>query len=252
MHRLPTLRPAAPSAASAAAPQVEAGRYSRRDDEPWSLFVPLHYEANYAYPLVVWFHGPGGDESQLQRLMPLLSLRNYAALAVRGIVPHQAESGSRSGYDWSLEPGGLEAAGWRLGDALLSAQERLHIAPHRIFLAGFDRGATVAWRLALEHPGRFAGVLSLGGAFPRGGAPLARLGESRRVPIFLACGQSSRRFPAEQVCEDLRLLHAAGMSVDLRLYPCGQEITEQMLTDMNRWMMALVTGQPKSAGTTIN
>ena len=49
-----------------------------------ALFAPLHYEKNYAYPLIVWLHGPGGDEGQLKRIMPCISTRNYAAVAPRG------------------------------------------------------------------------------------------------------------------------------------------------------------------------
>ena len=49
-----------------------------------ALFAPIHYEPGYAYPLIVWLHGCGGDERQLRQLMPLLSLRNYLAVARAG------------------------------------------------------------------------------------------------------------------------------------------------------------------------
>ena len=29
---------------------------------PSATFQPIHYEKGYAYPLVVWLHGPGGNE----------------------------------------------------------------------------------------------------------------------------------------------------------------------------------------------
>ena len=44
------------------------------------LFTPLHYERNYAYPLIVWLHGPGDDERQVTRVMPLVSMRNYVGV----------------------------------------------------------------------------------------------------------------------------------------------------------------------------
>ena len=43
------------------------------------------------------------------------------------------------------------------------------------FLAGFDAGGTMAMRIALSHPSRFAGVLSLCGAFPTGRTPFGNL-----------------------------------------------------------------------------
>ena len=42
-----------------------------------ALFMPLHYERNYAYPLVVWLHGSGEHEQHLRFVMPQISLRNY-------------------------------------------------------------------------------------------------------------------------------------------------------------------------------
>ena len=38
------------------------------------------------------------------------------------------------------------------------------------------------------------------------------------------------------------LFHAAGMSVTLRQYPCGDELTTQMLRDLDVWLMEQVTG----------
>jgi phospholipase/carboxylesterase len=106
-----------------------------------------------------------------------------------------------------------------------------------VFLAGYDCGGTMAFRIAMQHPDLFAGVLSIGGGFPSGRTPLARLPEARRMPIFLACGRDSRKYPQERVCDDLRLFHSAGMAVSLRQYPCGQEIAIQMLGDLDRWIM---------------
>ena len=57
-----------------------------RPAPPRRLLAPCHYERNYAYPLVVWLHGSGGSETELRQVMELISLRNYASVAVRGIA----------------------------------------------------------------------------------------------------------------------------------------------------------------------
>lgn len=206
-----------------------------------ALFAPLHYEPNYAYPLLVWLHGPGDDEGQLKRIMPLVSVRNYVAAAPRGPRRHDVAAG-KAGYRWSQSPLELLQAEHQVFGAIELAQTRFNISPTRIFVAGFDCGGTMAFRLAMEHPDRFAGVLSLGGAFPTGKAALRRLVDSRRVPVFLACGRDSRVYASVTVCRDLKLFHAAGMDVALRQYPCGHEIAPAMLADMDRWMMEQVTG----------
>ena len=47
-------------------------------------FIPRQYEPNYAYPLLVLFHGRGSDEEQLVRAMPALSWRNYVGPGLAG------------------------------------------------------------------------------------------------------------------------------------------------------------------------
>src|SRR5262245_42555028 len=243
MNRLPTSHPSPTSAesdaarAEGAASQASSARLVTRRDFPLAMFGPLHYEAGYAYPLIVWLHGWGDDETQLKRVMPLVSMQNFVAVAPRGTRPVPAEDDHRQGYTWPRGKGGTVAAQQRIWSAVAAAKTRFHVNPQRIFVAGFDDGGTLAFRAAMDRPDRFAGVLSLCGSFPRQGAPLAHLADARRVPVFLACGRRSRKYSAEQVCRDLRLFHAAGLDVSLRQYHCGQEIAVQMLGDMNRWIM---------------
>lgn len=220
-------------------PVVESARYSFGGGDNYSLFAPLHYEPGYAYPLVIWLHGPLDNEHQLKKIMPLVSMRNYAAVGPRGTLPMQTESGLRA-YGWAQTHDQILHAEHAVFDAYDAATTRFNIAPHRIFLAGYDCGGTMALRIALQYPGKFAGVLSLGGAFPEGSNPLAKIGQARRLPVFLACGRQAEKFPSQQVCDNLRLLHSAGMSVTLRQYPCGDELTTQMLSDMDRWIMEQV------------
>jgi phospholipase/carboxylesterase len=209
-----------------------------------AVFAPLHYEPNYAYPLVIWLHGPGDDERQLLRVMPLVSMRNYVSVGPRGTSP--MEHGA-AGYRWSDSEGDLQAAEQSVFECLEVVREKFHIAEHRLFLAGYQCGGTMAFRLGLKFPQRFAGVLSLGGPFPAGHSPLAYLDEARRLPLFIAQGRDSEFYRVERICKELRLFHAAGMHVTLRQYPCGDELNTQMLHDMNVWIMEQVTGMASSS-----
>jgi phospholipase/carboxylesterase len=205
-----------------------------------SVFVPLHYEANYSYPLLVWLHGEGTDETQLRQVMPFVSLRNYVAVAPRGNSSPALAPFSVEAYGWSTKPDDLEIAEDRVFDAVHRAAELFNVAPDRVFLAGFDTGGSVALRLALSNPGRFAGVLSLGGAPPLTGRPLSDLHAARNLNVFFAYGRDSRRCRTEDVCQFLRLVHSAGLNIMLREYSCGHVLHVSMLADMNRWMMELV------------
>jgi phospholipase/carboxylesterase len=199
---------------------------------PHCLFLPQHYEVNYSYPLIVWLHGADDDERQVNRIAPLVSLRNYAAIGPRGTVACQ-----QAGYRWSQKMEHIAAAEERVFKSIRIASRWLNIASTRIYLAGYGCGGTMALRLALANPGRFAGVLSIGGGLPTTLRPLARFDELRGTKVFLATGRHSDEYPEAAVCRDLRLMHAANMAVNLRQYPTGDDVTTDMLADMNRWIM---------------
>jgi phospholipase/carboxylesterase len=222
--------------------RVESGLLSAGEvDFPHTLFVPMHYTPGYAYPLIVWLHGNHSDERQLQRIMPLVSMRNHLAVAPRGIALPDPQDASRPCYGWMQNDEHIQQAEQRVFDAVELASWKYHIASDRVFIAGFEVGGTMAMRIALSHPDRFAGVLSLCGALPTGRTPFGNLTAARQLPIFLAAGRGSQEYPAAQVCEDLRLLHTAGLSITLRQYPCGQELAPQMLADVDRWIIEQIT-----------
>ncbi len=225
-------------------PRLEGGSFhSPLGDQVLTLFGPLHYEPRYAYPLIVWLHGPGADEQQLLRVMPMVSMRNYVAVAPRGLRLRARGEPTATGFAWPETEDGVSEAARRVFGAIRAASDKFHIAPDRVFLAGFESGGTMALRLALGWAERFAGVASFGGRFPRGGRPLVNLSRARRLAVFLAAGRRSPSYPTGRVCEDLRLLHVAGMWVTLRQYPYDHELAPQMLADMDRWIIEQITAR---------
>lgn len=213
-----------------------------------NFFVPLHYEPNYAYPLVVWLHGPCDNHRQLRQVMPHVSVRNYVGAATSS--PSGASDLLDDPSPWSQSATAIADARQRLETCIEQAKSRFNIAARRIFLAGFDCGGTMALRLALAAPELFAGVASIGGQFPEGNHPMSNLPRARKLPIFIAHGRDSQIYPISRICDELRLFHVAGMSLNLRQYPCGHELTTQMLSDLDVWMMQIVTGVDMSASAT--
>ena len=221
---------------------VKTAVYQQPTSTDLALFAPLHYEANYDYPLVVWLHGPGCSETQLREVMPLVSMRNYVGAAPRGTSQQPASTGSR-GFSWDQSDEGVSVAADRVFATLEQAAGRYSINRKRVFLAGYDAGGTMALRLGLNYPEAFAGVVSLCGSFPDQGCPLARWSAARQIPVLIASGRDSRMYPVSQVCDDLRLLSSAGMTISLRQYPGAHELTAHMLGDMNRWLMEQIAGE---------
>lgn len=214
----------------------------RFQESPFRQFIPLHYEKNYAYPLVVWLHGATGCEHEINQVMPHMSMRNYLGISPRGSLKHSAtHPNGDATYTWDQSS---QCVDWALEDVLNCieyAKKRFNIASDRVFLAGNDVGGTMAMRIALAEPQHFAGVASIGGGMPAD-RPLASVLKARKMPVMLVHGRESNEYDTNALCSDVRLLHSAGMPVTVRQYPCGQEVTTKMLSDLNVWIMERVAG----------
>ncbi len=239
------LLPANRFATALATAESELGEF------PCSVFSPMHYEPGYAYPLVVWLHDEGEDEHAIKEVMPQISMRNYLAIGVRGTLVHDSEpaivSEMGDSYTWRQNHDHTFLAQNRVLEAIDEMRTRFNVHEDRIFLAGQGAGGTMAFRLAMREPELFAGVASLGGPFPQGDAPLARIADARRLPLFMAASCDDETYPADAVCDDLRLLYAAGMSVTLRHYPSSAPHRDNMLADIDRWVMELIAGSGQTS-----
>ncbi len=209
-------------------------------DDQVCLFGPERYEPSYEYPLVVWLHSCGSGERELGNVMPELSLQNYVACAPRG---PSACDGRGSRFKWGSGPASTAIAEEVVFDAIDVAAREFSVRRDKVFLAGFGSGATTAWRIALRYPTRFAGVVSVCGNFPTEDSPLTNYNSARNLATLWMYGADSPRCGIEQVCESLPVMHAASLSVDIRQYPCGDELLTNMLSDANNWLMERVTGQ---------
>ncbi|MDO4571322.1 MAG: hypothetical protein Q4D38_13130 [Planctomycetia bacterium] len=200
-----------------------------------SFFLPVHYEKNYAYPLIVWLHTPGEDESQLMRVLPMISLRNYAAVAIRGAQLMFPNGALRPGFHWAAET--YEEVLDTVLEAIDQARSRLNIASKRIYLVGSEDGGTMAQRLAFLHPHPFCGVASLDGAPPEDILLLERWRDLREVRFLYAVSRASKTCPADELCSHLGIMHSAGLDVTLRSYPTAGSLQIDMLRDVDRWIM---------------
>lgn len=221
------------------APQAstfEVGRFSRRDADvsPCEIFLPTGFEPNYAYPAVIWLHGSGSTERELTTAMPLVSDRNFVGAAPRGTV----ERGR--GYAWGPAADVYETLD-RVLDAVVRLEEECQVARDRVFIAGAYEAGELALRVALAAPERFAGAAALLGRFPRSGAPLGRWLEARDLPMFIARCEDSARYDDDAFSDDLRLLHAAGMKLQVAHFPEGDDLATPMFAELNAWMMSQIS-----------
>lgn len=233
--RLPKRRPRPLSDRRGAADGQDAGMPCLASE--WlgddRLFTPLGHEPGYDYPLLVWLpETPRGDTRkrpfELGRVMQRVSLRNF--VAVQPVVGPDDSAGM-----------GLDEAVWR---SIERVRDRIAIHPDRIFLVGHGEGGSNAFRIGCRHPREFAGVISLGGPFPLDEGLFAQLADVRRLPMLLCCRRSTAMEQAAATDRTLRLFHAAGAALAMRIYPGGNDLSKAVLADVNRWVMEEVCGKP--------
>ncbi len=229
----------------------------------------MHYESNYAYPLLVWLHDSGANETEIFDVAPQISRRNYVAIAPRGLAcPHTTVSCRRSSdgrpivenrreeirNEWPETERGVSEAENLVFYSIDQARAKANVNRRRVFLLGRGAGGTMALRVALRNPREFAGVVSIDGAFPTlERRPLRDWRDARDLPILMTTGANSatpRLTPKE-----LRLFHTAGLTVAVRQYNessneplAAQKRMRKILLDVDRWTMnrALNLGSPLS------
>jgi phospholipase/carboxylesterase len=204
-----------------------------------SFFLPLHYEPNYRYPLIVWLHSDGFNENQVDHVMPYVSVRNYIAAGVRAI---RAADSMGHRFDWHDSPAAIAAAEEAVAQTAFEAAQKFSVHPCRIILAGYRSGGTMALRIALRDPQRFAAVVSLGGAMPEGPHLLSNLSQlrARRMPMLWSWATAGPRFDSDRLSRDVRLAMMMQASVEIRQYPAEDEMDTVTLSDLNDWIMRRV------------
>jgi len=204
---------------------------------PIHTFIPTGYEPNYAYPLVVYFHGHGGNERQVLNLAPEVSRRNYIGIALRGPEALDGGDGCEPGFGWEADEDQLEDYVFR---AIQQTRRRFHIHSERVFLAGFWEGASVAYRLGINHPDKFGGLVALNGLLPPQGCSLARYNELKSLRVLIGHGTANPFAPISLARSDFRLMYTAGLQVKFRTYTTTHRLHTDMLRDMDRWIQAAI------------
>lgn len=200
-----------------------------------AMFAPDSYEENYAYPLVIWLHGHGGNEREIDDVMTGISTQNYLGLSFRG--NRTLAAGYSGEFSWSKDEEAFNEFRDDLFETVRLVRQSYHIHSERIFLAGVDAGADLALRLLLDRPEWFAGVVSIGGTLPQNDQPLARYRDLQGKQVLLASGSQDGLTPVLSMVSTGRLLHSAGMNISSRVFDSGQTATPEMLSLVNEWVM---------------
>lgn len=218
---------------------------------PHRLFVPEHFEPRYDYPLIVWLHSDDSSEWELDVVMEAISLRNYLAIAPRG---HRTSPKSNRLFRWGTHLTDLAFAENLVFECVDALLEGLPVHTDRIFLGGIGSAGTVAQWIGLKHPGRFAGVVSMQGVFPKHRCALSGWKAARQLPVLYMQGEPTSGCNDDDVAEAMQLAHAAGLAYRFvrfrdtamglsqdRLAEKSESLDAEMFASANRFLMGIVT-----------
>ena len=120
-------------------------------------------------PLLIALHGYGDNGENFARLFRARGIESPFLFAVAQ-APYAFGTGGNPSFSWNATEGEMPAR-WRslalaeryVLDVLSAIKERYAVDERKVFLLGFSQGASLAFRIGLEHPELFAGVIPIGG-----------------------------------------------------------------------------------------
>jgi polyhydroxybutyrate depolymerase len=153
-------------------------------ERSWQLFVPPAYSSNKKHPLVLDFHGSGGNpqgQSTNSNFIAIASEKGFLVVNPAGKYFRDANSGA----SWNVDLDGKGVDDVRFVRELIAhLQKQYSIDPQRIYATGFSGGARMSSRLACDLSDVIAAVGPVGGIrFPEKCTP------GRAVPVIAFHGE---------------------------------------------------------------
>ena len=181
------------------------------------VFVPDHYESNYAYPLLVWLQTTTWPPGGFDRIMRLVSERNYFGVALPVVDLDRIE-------------GQLQATFARL-------RRRYHLHTERVFLVGIGEAGTQALSTGLGRPEWFGGIAAISSPWPAAPRLLSRYDELRGKRVLFGIDDRDDEALVCGVERAQKLLWTAGMHVTTLSCSAGGKSCPSLFREVDRWLM---------------
>jgi predicted peptidase len=195
----------------------------------YRLFVPLGYDANRKYPLLLWLHGADGRGSdnvkQLTHKNVLgthfwITSDAQAKFPAFVLVPQ-----CPSGESWA-EPEFNQPSKWLLltMEVLAKIKKDFSIDPERVYIAGQSMGGLGVWSLLQIYKGQWAGAIVMSAYDIFSDVPAIT-----QTPLWVFQGDEDQSVPVTMVREMMRQLKKANANL---------RYTEYHKTDHEVWNRA--------------
>ena len=178
--------------------QVEQELTSEGKTIPYLLYLPKNYDAQEKWPLMLFLHGRGesrGPLSIVAKWGPPQLVANGAELPCILVSPQCPADES-----WA-QPGQQEL----LVKLLDEISAKYKVDSDRVHLTGLSMGGFGSWRLAADHPERFASVVPI-----CGGGRTEDAAKLKNLPIWVWHGTEDTAVPLKRSEEMVEAIKAAG------------------------------------------
>jgi predicted peptidase len=222
--------------------------YANKQGErlPYRLYVPLGYDANRKYPLLLWLHGGDGRGSDNVKQ---LNGGNQLGTHFWGGKEVQLKSPMfvllpqcPSGDNWS-DPDLNQPTKWfELTMSTLADVEReFSIDSDRIYLAGQSMGGLGVWSALQAYPGKWAAAMIMS-AYDN----FTDIQALARTPLWVFQGEADDSVPVLLVREMMKQLGKAHANLRYTEYPkTGHEVWKKAFAepDLLTWLSSQKRGQ---------
>ncbi|MPZ97912.1 MAG: phospholipase [Dehalococcoidia bacterium] len=206
-----------------------------------------------AVPTLFAIHGHGAHAMDLMGLAPYL-----AGGRVQVICP-EAEFVLQPGmpsYTWfhrdaegNRPPEEFERVAASLSGFIEDATERYRADRERTAVLGFSQGGSLAYRLGLAEPSRFAGIAALSTWLPDEAVEAAS--EDREalaaLPVLVQHGTEDPMVRIDRGRDSKARLEALGVRLEYHEYPMQHQIAAESLQDLSAWLERVLRIDPAEA-----
>jgi predicted peptidase len=212
-----------------------------KDRLPYRLFVPLGYDANRKYPLLLWLHGVDGRGSDNVR-----QLTHENQLATHFWIASQVQTKfpvfvlapqCPFGESWA-EPEFNQPSRWLLltMEVLAKVQKQFSIDPDRLYIGGQSMGGLGVWSLLQTYRRSWGGAIVLSAYDTFTDVPAIA-----SVPLWVFQGDADQSVPVTMVRGMMHQLKKARANLRYTEYhKAGHEVWNRAFTepDLLPWLSA--------------